>query len=189
MMNLGFNELWPTTVYRGIIDEDINKKICESIFLEVNFDDFFTNFQKLDILNEGSEIFKTFRDDVVWPAFINYLNKIDIDINDFPDRRLRSWITGTYNGYMIPIHNHSGSTLSAVFYLMCEEMDKGGELVLLDSRMNANRGYRDQFKKLFENKIYLPKSGEFLMFPGHVYHHTTTFTGHIRLAIPVDLLL
>jgi hypothetical protein len=189
MLNDGFNDLWPTTVYLGKIEKDINNQLCEKLFSEVDFEDVLTNFQKLDILNEGSEIFKTFRDTIVWPTFINYLNKIDIDINDFPDRRLRSWITGAFNGYMIPIHNHNGSVLSAVFYIMCEESNRGGELVLLDSRINANRGYKDQFKKLFENKIYTPKSAEYLIFPSHVYHHTIPFSGNIRLAIPVDLFL
>jgi predicted 2-oxoglutarate/Fe(II)-dependent dioxygenase YbiX len=72
---------------------------------------------------------------------------------------------------------------------MCSDQYKGGELVLLDSRTNANRGYKEEFKKLFENKTYLPTSGEYLMFPSHVYHHTIPFTGSMRLAMPVDLFL
>ena len=189
MMNDGFNDLWPTTIYLGKIEKDINNQLCENLFSEVNFDTLYNDFQKLDILNSEPEIYKNFKNNVVWPAFTNYLNYIDIDINKFPNRKIRSWITGVYNGYMIPAHNHSGSILSAVFYIMCEENDKGGELVLLDSRMNANRGYKEEFKKLFENKLYSPKSAEYVIFPSHVYHHTIPFSGNIRLAIPVDLFL
>ena len=112
-----------------------------------------------------------------------------MDLTDFPDRSLRSWITGTRNGYMIPAHNHSGASVSAVFYLMCEEDNQGGELVAIDPRTNANRGYKDEFKPLFANLVYTPQSGEYLMFPSYLYHHTNVFTGSLRLAMPVDLFL
>jgi hypothetical protein len=188
-MNKGFNELWPTTAYLGEIDSAILDTVCQTIFSEIDLEHPISDFQSFDLLNDGSEVFQHFRDIVIWPAFSKYLNHIGVDLNEFPDRRLRSWITGVYNGYSIPVHNHSGASFSAVFYLLSEETDRGGELILLDSRANANRGYKDQFKKLFENKTYLPKSGEYLIFPSHVYHHTTPFTGSIRLAMPVDLLL
>jgi hypothetical protein len=89
----------------------------------------------------------------------------------------------------MPVHNHAGSPISSVFYLMNEEQQAGGELVLMDPRHNANRGYQEQFKPMFENQYYAPKSGEFTMFPGFVYHHTLPFKGKIRLAMPVDLFL
>lgn len=188
-MNNGFNQLWPTAVYLGNIEPTLLEEVCQTIFTELNLENPASDFQSFDLLEDGSEVFQRFRDQVVWPAFTDYLKHLDIDILEFPDRKLRSWITGVYKGYMIPAHNHSGASISAVFYLLCGEQDKGGELILLDSRTNANRGYKDQFKKLFENKTYLPNSGEFLMFPSHVYHHTLPFTGTIRLAIPVDLFL
>jgi len=188
-MNKGFNKLWPTEIYLGEIDGDILDQTCQTIFTELNLDKPASDFQGFDILEDGSEQFQKFRDTVVWPAFTRYLKEAGIDIIEFPDRKLRSWIAGVYNGYVIPAHNHSGASVSAVFYLLCEEQDRGGELVLLDSRVNANRGYKDQFKSWFENKIYLPKSGEYLMFPSYVYHHTLPFTGKIRLAMPVDLFL
>ncbi len=188
-MDKGFNKLWPTEIYLGEIDKTILDNICQTIFTELNLEKPVSDFQGFDILEDGPEEFQNFRDTVVWPAFSNYLEESGIDINSFPDRKLRSWIAGVYNGYMIPAHNHSGASLSAVFYLLCEEQNKGGELVLLDSRTNANRGYKDQFKVWFENKIYLPKTGEYLIFPSHVYHHTLPFTGSIRLAMPVDLFL
>jgi hypothetical protein len=188
-MNKGFNNLWPTTAYLGEVDAATLESVCQALFSEIDLAHPPNDFQNFDLLKSGSDIFQKFRDNIVWPAFKNYLNHIDIDLNEFPDRRLRSWLTGAYNGYSIPIHNHSGASLSAVFYLLSEETDQGGELILLDSRTNANRGYKDQFKKLFENKTYLPKSGEYLIFPSYVYHHTIPFTGSMRLAMPVDLFL
>ena len=188
-MNKGFNDLWPTTAYLGEIDAATLESVCQTIFSEIDLEHPASDFQGFDILEDGGSALQHFRDAVVWPAFENYLKHLDIDLNEFPDRKLRSWITGVYKGYMIPAHNHSGASVSAIFYLLCGEQDKGGELILLDSRTNANRGYKDQFKKLFENKTYLPKTGEFLMFPSHVYHHTIPFTGSVRLAMPVDLFL
>lgn len=188
-MNNGFNELWPTTTYLGEIDTQTLEPVCQTIFSEIDLERPASDFQGFDVLEDCDSSLHCFRDTVVWPAFDHYLKHLGIDILDFPDRKLRSWITGVYKGYMIPAHNHSGASISAVFYLLCEEQDKGGELILLDSRFNANRGYKDQFKKMFENQTYLPKTGEYLMFPSHVYHHTIPFTGSIRLAMPVDLFL
>jgi hypothetical protein len=60
---------------------------------------------------------------------------------------------------------------------------------MMDPRANANRGYKDQFKSMFSNETYLPKSGEYLIFPSYLYHHTISFTGNMRIAMPVDLFL
>ncbi len=188
-MNKGYNNLWPTDIFLGDINKHILDDVCQAILLETDIQNPGSTFQSFDILRDGAPVFQEFRDKVVWPAFENYLRSWNINLEEFPDRRLRSWITGTQAGYMIPVHNHSGSTLSAVFYIMCEDKDRGGELVLVDPRANANRGFKDQFKPLFENKYYLPSTGEYIMFPGFLYHHTIPFTGNLRLAMPVDLFL
>jgi hypothetical protein len=189
-MNPGFNELWPTTAYLGKIeDRQLLERVCNAIFVETDLTNPPNDFQKFDILRDGSAVFQEFRDNIVWPAFEKYLSHWNINMYDFPERRVRAWITGSYPGYAMPVHNHSGSPISAVFYLMNEEQQTGGELVLMDPRHNANRSYQAQFKPLFENQYYTPKSGEFVMFPGFVYHHTLPFKGKLRLAMPVDLFL
>lgn len=182
----GFNKLWPTDVYLGNIDSKICDITSKYIFENYDLNSFNSDFQKTDLLNNELTFF---RDQVVFPEFKKYLNYWNIDIDAFPDKRVKSWITGSQTGYMVPIHNHSGATLSCVFYLFAEEKNFGGELVLADPRTNANRGYKDHFKPLFENKHYLPNTGEFIIFPSYLYHHTVPFTGNIRLAMPVDLFL
>lgn len=190
MIDLGFNEAWPTTLYLGEVNNDsLLDRVCETILTETNIIQPPGDFQNFDILSDGSAVFQEFRDTVVWPAFAKYLKHWNIDLNEFSKRRIRSWITGSQSGYMIPVHNHSGASISAVFYLLCEDQTAGGELLLMDPRHNANRGYDASFKPLFENINYLPKSGEFVLFPGFVYHHTIPFRGKIRLAMPVDLFL
>ncbi len=188
-MNKGYNTLWPTNIFIGDIENTILEKICQAIFEEVNLNDLPNNPEKFNILEEGSTIFQQFTDEVIWPAFGNYLKNYNINITDFPQRKLQGWITEVYSGYNMTVHNHNGSAFSAVFYLLCDSNGKGGELLLQDSRINANRGYKSQFKSWFENKVYKPKSGEFIIFPSHVYHQTTPFSGSIRLAMPVDLFL
>lgn len=188
-LKYGINDLWPTQVLKGQIEEEQLTKVCNTIFTEMDLDKPKGDFQDYDVLKEGPDQLKEFKNRVVVPAFENYLNSMGKSLNDFPSYRMRSWITGVKNGYMIPIHNHSGSHFSGVFYLFCEEQDKGGEFVAVDPRANANRGYLDEFKPLFENLVYQPSSGEYLIFPSFLYHHTNVFNGSIRLAMPVDLFL
>ena len=88
----------------------------------------------------------------------------------------------------MPKHNHSGSHLSAVFYLLCEEKN-GGNIVLHDPRTNANRGYVDDFQSMFDKVRFTPSSGDVLIFPSFLYHNVETFNGKMRLAMPVDLTI
>lgn len=184
------NELWPTPVFKGeITDKDLLERLLQSVFLNVDLDASANDFQGLDILRDGPKEFRVFQERVILPAFNNYMREIGFDLSDFEDARLRSWLTPVRRGYMIPIHNHYGASFSAVFYLLCEKETEGGELIVVDPRTNANRGYKDQLKPLFLNETYLPKSGEYIIFPSYLYHHTTAFTGSMRLAMPVDLFL
>lgn len=191
MLKLGTNNLWPTQVYLGEIENvELLENLLQSLFLNVNLDRPTSDFQNFDILKDGPKEFIEFKDKIVFPAFESYLEELGYNIWDFPDVRLRSWITGVRNGYMIPAHNHSGASFSAVFYLLCEKKpNDGGELVLIDPRTNANRGYKDPFKPLFENTTYSPKSSEYIIFPSYLYHHTIAYTGDMRIAMPVDLFL
>jgi hypothetical protein len=184
------NQLWSTPVFKGIIkDKDLLERLLQSMFLNVNLDAPVNDFQDFDILNEGPKEFIEFKEKIVYTAFEDYIKRLGHDIKMFNNVSLRSWITGVRNGYMIPVHNHSGASFSAVFYLLCENDKEGGELLMVDPRANANRGYKDQFKDWFSNKSFLPQSGEYIIFPSYLYHHTLPFTGKMRIAMPVDLYL
>ena len=127
--------------------------------------------------------FKTF----IVSCFSNYCENFNIDLKN-KDYDLRAWITGYGTNYAMPKHNHSGSHLSGVFYLLCEEKT-GGNIVLHDPRTNANRGYIDEFQSMFEKVRYTPTSGDVLIFPSFLYHNVETFNGKMRLAMPVDLTI
>ena len=189
-MNRKIHTLWPNQVLiNNINNKEILENFTNNIFEDCNLDKPFSEVQNTCIFENGSEIFKQFRDKIVLPAFEEYLDLIGIDKNKFPKRKVKAWITGAKGGYMIPPHNHSGASLSGIFYILNEEKDKGGELVLQDPRNNANRGYKEEFKFLFEDKKYMPSSGEYIIFPSYIYHYTLPFSGALRLAVPVDLFL
>lgn len=189
-LKYGTNDLWPTQILKGKIEDKQLAKVCDSIFTTVDLDKPPNDFQEeFDILIDGPKELRKFKKTVVIPAFENYLNSIGTSLKEFQSYKLRAWMTGVKNGYMLPIHNHCGSHFSGVFYLMCEESDKGGELIAVDPRGNANRGYLDEFKPLFQNLVYQPTSGDYVIFPSYLYHHTNVFTGSLRLAMPVDLFL
>jgi len=87
-------------------------------------------------------------------------------------------------------HNHSGSPFISVFYIYADdEKDVGGELILNDPRTNANRGYSEDFQKIFQSIKHKPITGDVLVFPGYVYHAVNPFMSNLRVAIPVDLFL
>lgn len=189
MIDYGFNQFWPTTV---LLDKIENKSILESatnvILSNFNIEQPPNDFENFDVLRDCAEL-HTFRDEVVIPSFEKYLLKVfNVDINNV-NFSLRSWLAGAKSGYMIPVHNHSGASVSAIFYISCEDKNCGGQLTMIDPRSNANRGYVNSFKHVFESKIYQPKTGEYLMFPSFLYHHALPFTGDLRLAMPVDFFV
>lgn len=188
MMERGINNLWPTPVlYETVQDKDLLDRFTQEVLLTTNLDTPPSDFQEFDLLKDGGPVAQEFKAKVVLPAIDKYLQLVcNASLSDYDGFHLRSWITGTGYGYTIPVHNHSGSYISAVFYLLCEEQDKGGELHLMDGRTNANRGYDENFKPLFATKELTPYTGDVILFPSHLYHYTLPFKGKLRLAMPVD---
>ncbi len=185
----GFNYCWPTPIFSGVIsNKNLLEKTCNYILSNYG-DNIKINSNLIDenILNNDSLI--DFKESVIIPAFDEYYKKeFKISVTE-KKYHLKAWINGRGFLHSMPLHNHSGSQLSAIFYLMCDEMDKGGELVLQDPRFNANRGYKEEYNKWFNIETLTPKTGQFIIFPSFLYHNVKTFYGKIRLAMPVDLIL
>ena len=180
-MKPGFNQLYPTTVYLGRLkDSAIVADTCDAILAKPDLAALANSNGAYDPLDEPE--FQDFRDQIVVPAFDSYLAGIGVE----GDYRVKSWITGYSAYYDIAVHNHSGSHYTSIFYLYCSDVDRGGELIMLDPRTNANRGYLTK-QAQFKPTAYQPQTGEYIMFPSYMYHYTTTFTGSLRLALVVDL--
>ena len=188
-MELGFNNCWPTQIlYKKFKDEKLLSELLDCAISNKNL---CSNAEVLDgngILNLKDPAIKRFKDEEVIPAFKEYLKLVNVDIGKHKTK-LRGWITGDSDYYSLSYHNHSGASLSAVFYIWCEEIDQGGEIVFHDPRTNANRGYDDMFKPLFAPIQHMPATGDILVFPSYLYHHVNTYFSKLRVAIPVDMFL
>jgi predicted 2-oxoglutarate/Fe(II)-dependent dioxygenase YbiX len=187
-LDKGLSNLYSTPV---LYENMGNKKLLESVFQEImgkiDLQKSAIELQGIEILKQNSPAIQEFKEEIVIKYFDKYLlNVVGRGVKHYKKYYLKSWLVGTSMNYMIPTHNHSGSLVSAVFYIFCEDKDSGGELVLLDPRNNANRGYDENFESLFSPIKILPASGDAILFPSYLYHQTLPFTGNLRLGIPVD---
>lgn len=187
-LSKGLSNLYPTSVlYDNVGNDNLVERVFEEILKKINLQDPPSDFQDGNILYDGGPALEEFREKIVVKYFDKYLLEVlGKRITDYKKYHLKSWLVGTSINYMIPTHNHSGASLSAVFYIFCEDKNSGGELVLLDPRGNANRGYDENFAHLFSPIKILPSTGDAIIFPSYLYHQTLTFTGKLRIAIPVD---
>jgi hypothetical protein len=178
--------LWPTPVMKdNITDTTLLAEVVDRILITTQLEQLADNFQEYDILkNDKSDVIQKFKNSVVIPAFEKFI-EIE-EIPGYESCHIRSWVTGAKHGYVINPHNHSCSSLSGVFYLLFEEKQFGGELILQDPRFNANRSYQPNFKKWFEDLSIMPTTGDIIIFPSYLYHYTSIFTGRLRLALAVD---
>jgi hypothetical protein len=162
--------------------EDIRERVVNEILTTHTISDSTTN-----ILDKG---FSEFKDKVIVPEFNNFLKEtLKKPLDSWTGYKLQGWVTGTKSDYSLNLHNHKGSQVSAVFYLLCDKVDSGGIITFTDPRSNANRGYDPSFAPWFDHLSLQPKSGDIVIFPSFLYHFVTTYQGFIRMAVPVDLFL
>lgn len=182
--------LWPTPVLcREIDQQDIIDQTLNVIFTDYDLKRPPADFQKDNVIEHPELV--DFRDKIVKPAFNDWLLlNLNRTLDSFEKYKMKGWITGTCNGYNMVNHNHSGSHLSAVFYLFNDNPENNGEIIFFDPRVNANRGYDTEvWGQMFAPKKYTAKPGTCVIFPSFLYHQVTPFNGNMRIALPVDLFL
>lgn len=181
--------LWATPVLRTRMSEELAGIVSTKILLDQDMMNPVSDFSTKGILDASEEMVR-FKEEAILPAFNSFLrNTLGKELEDWASYRTHGWLAGTGNDYSINYHNHSGAQLSAVFYLLCEEQDSGGQITFTDPRQNANRGYDSNFSEWFKHLSFTPKSGDIVVFPSFLYHFVSIYQGNIRLAIPVDLFL
>jgi len=172
------------------MSQDISDRMVQTILQEYDLYNPLNDFGAINILDNPHEVITEFRETVVYPAFNSFLNHtLNKSIADWGGHRLHGWIARYGDGTSLNYHNHRGSQVSAVFYLMCDTNDKGGQIVFTDPRQNANRGYDTVFQEWFKHLSITPNSGDIVVFPSYLYHQVTTYQSNIRIALPVDLFL
>lgn len=88
---------------------------------------------------------------------------------------------GQVTGY----HGHDYSFLTGIVYLTPQNTG----LILHDPRMNAARGFPDQFRQQFEDVTIVPESGDVVIFPSYVYHSTMVHNGmQPRVVMPFNVM-
>lgn len=177
--------LWPTMFGSGKFEVS---GLFEHIITHYDLDKV-TEVDGSSIFKDNSKVMKEFKK-VVFDKFDEYLfNTIGKNISDYRSFEMKSWITGQGKNYSMAKHNHAGSQLSGVFYIMAENQKSGGDIVFTDPRSNSNRGYDDWFHPMFENYKHTPESGDYMIFPSFAYHHVNPYYSNMRVCVPVDLYL
>ena len=206
----GYNYCWPTPILiTKIQDKVLLEKVVNHVIANyltettdksgVTATNGYTFDKDLELRSEKNllddSFFKEFKEKEIIPVFEKYLKEqLNIDLKK-EKYFLKSWLNGSgvtfKEGYAMPEHNHSGSHLSAVFYLLNENENLGGALSVRDPRTNANRGYQinTNFSKMFDDKRFEPKTGDVILFPSFIYHGVELFFGKLRISMPVDLVL
>lgn len=93
---------------------------------------------------------------------------------------IREWETTPESGYWLAPHNHGHSHFTQIYYEYVS--GHGGELIIHDPRVNANRGYPQEFSDHFRPYVFKPETGDTIVFPSYLYHTAAPFTGIIRKA-------
>jgi hypothetical protein len=172
------------------MDNDYKENFLNRLLIDYDMTNTPSDFGQVNILDNPAEEVVAFKNNVIYPAFNKFLKEtLGKEIDDWSSHRLHGWVAGATKDYSLNYHNHRGSQISAVFYILCEEKESGGQITFTDPRQNANRGYDSSFLPWFEHMSFTPESGDFVVFPSFLYHFVSTYQSNIRLAIPVDLFL
>lgn len=185
------NYLWPTKVlHESVKDNSLLDNVIQEIFSTYDMNNPPSDSDNNELFDNCGPFLTQFKEAVVIPTFEQYLKEAhNSKLSDYKEYNLKSWITGTGNGYNMIYHNHSGAAFSAVFYLLAEDVSKGGSIVFSDPRHNANRGYDSKLKTEFENVFHTPSTGDIVVFPSFLYHYVNPYYSNLRIAMPVDLFL
>jgi len=184
MLKSGLNNCWSTPIYKTNISKEECESLIQSVMMYENVDKPQSDFDKTTLTDSIPLLGKLAQEK--YSEF--FKNSFDLNLEDF-DYEFKSWLTGSKGNYFMDLHNHSGAPWVAVFYILAEEKDKGGDFVAYDPRANANRGFTEEFKFMFKPVEFIPKTGDVVIMPGFVYHAVRPYESNLRLAIPVDLFI
>lgn len=185
MLKSGVNNCWATPIYKT----SITKEQCNNLIQSVMMYEDIINKPQSEFDNDSLTDRIPLLEEIAHEKYSEFFKTaLNLNLDDF-NYEFKSWLTGSKGSYYMDLHNHSGAPWVAVFYILAEENDKGGDFVAYDPRTNANRGFSEEFKYMFKPIEFVPKTGDVIIMPGFVYHAVRPYDSSLRLAIPVDLFL
>lgn len=182
--------LWSTPILQLQMNPFLREQFINRLMQDYDIFNPPSDYSKINIFDNDSSEIQQFLYGEVLPSFERFCDlTLNRSLADWNGYKINGWVTGSSKNYSMNLHNHSGAQFSAVFYLLCEEQERGGEIVFTDPRQNANRGYDKTFSSWFEPLQITPKSGDILVFPSYLYHTVLTYHSNLRLVLPVDCFL
>jgi hypothetical protein len=183
MINLGTNPLWPSVLYYDTVkDKTVLDNVCTELLTSMSeaIDrtplDHPITFNCGNILDLDLDIVHTFKEQIIVPAFERYMQLVyNKSLCNF-EVSYKSWLVKYRDGRHMPTHSHPDSQVSAVFYLMADETDKGGAIEFTDGCT-------------LDTITHQPNTGDIVIFPSYLKHNITPYHGKMRIAMPVDLFL
>jgi Putative 2OG-Fe(II) oxygenase len=116
-------------------------------------------------------------------------NNFGATLDQFPTSYFKAWLIFPISERgVVPYHLHNNATLSGVYYPIAESFS-GGDLVFVDPRTNACRGYPEELKSHFANKHEKPTTGKYVIFPSYLPHYVEPYNDGKRICLAVDLHL
>jgi len=170
-------DLWPTKLIQFKWDnQELLGNVVNDIILK--FPDGISDSERPDI-EEYPEIKPAY-------DYVNDCVEKFLEV-EFPKQGTYSfswWVHVYRQGATHHIHNHLGSQFTGILYRATPPVD--GELVLHDPRGNANRGYNNNLKHMFDPIILKPEAGDLFIFPSFVWHNVETVKD-MRICMPFDV--
>ena len=176
-----YRKLWSTDILHDNIQDEKYVHDLFTHFSSMYSDDWPTSFSGIDILNDPEHYVTLF--DKLKTFVTDKVRKYHQDVFQIGDFKGIRFKTHATNHFRIGAHQHSGSTVSGIFYVQVPD----GELRLFDPRSNAIRGYPIPFHSYFKEYTISPKNGDIVMFPSYLQHEVSDNNSKMaRICLPFD---
>jgi len=141
------------------------------------------------LIHQDTRLAPFFRE--VKKSVIEYLDHFKIDKREFQINFVKTWFTICNPGQTVPMHYHSCSHISYVYYIQAP-----GDPLLFHKK-NSNDMFGDVFSFSKEQNVFNtdtyginPQAEHLIMFPGSLEHYTSAEPRkHKRISLAGDIVL